>query len=534
MRAPLVTVAILALALPAGASAQQSQPHEKAQQKHVHQTKGVKTGFERSGAILARPDDTAADPQDTHKWSGLEAAGSPHCTPHFCVHWTGTGSDGSDAAHADQMKDILENEVFPCENTTAPTACAGSPGLGWRLPASDGTLGGDARTDVYIENLYDSEKVFGYVATDPGQPQDPSVAHYAYMVLDKDYTRYAGGDAAGGLVAEQVTAAHEYNHILQNAYDYLEDSWMFEATAVYMEDKVYPQDNDYLHYVPAWATNPHQPLTAFSNQNLKPYGSAVWNHWLDHRFGSGVVRSAWESSVGSADFAPAAYSAAIGAAGGAGFSDEFDRFSAAVAEWNAPGSGFPDPYPDVVRDGTLPAGSQTSPFGLAHTTFALFEVPVPSDSPPVIRLTATLPAGTSGAIALVGRTGADPAAGTVTSNLTPMPAGGFGAVQLDNPAAFGRITAVVVNSDASKAGFDFTADDYVFTKDAQDVVATVIEPGVPIPVTGPAKSIADHAASITGSVDPHLIDTTWTIEYGRTSSYGSSTAPQPVAGSTLG
>jgi hypothetical protein len=353
------------------------------------------------------------------------------------------------------------------------------------------------------------------------------------MVLDKDYSRFANGDAAGGVAAESVTAAHEYNHVIQNAYDYLEDSWMFEATAVYMEDKVYPQINDYLHYVPAWTSNTRQPLTTFSEANLKPYGSAVWNHWLDFRFGRAVVRSAWENSVAAADFAPGAYNAAITGAGGAGFPDEFSRFGAAVAEWNVPGSGFPDPYPDVPRDGLLPAGTQTSPFTLPHTTFALFDVPVPS-SAPVIRLTATLPAGVAGGIALVGRTGTDSDAGTVTSNLTPMTAGGTAAVQLENPGAFGRITAVVVNGDPSRSGFDPAADDYIFTKDAQNVVASMMEPGAPIPLTGVAGSVADHKATVSGAVDPHLLDTTWSIEYGRTAGYGSTTAPQPVAASTLG
>jgi hypothetical protein len=526
--------------------------------------KGVKTGFELTPALaqlsaslpsltgsdrdqaeslLARPDDTQQDPADTHKWTVPEAPGSPYCLAHFCVHWVAASADAPaltssnlDPApdYVEQMAAILENEVFPCENGTAPAACAGAPGLGWREAAPDSGRGGNDKTDVYIEDLYTNEHVFGYAAADPGQAQDPSVPHSAYMVVDKDYSRYANGDAAGGLAAERVTAAHEYNHVLQNAYDYLEDSWMFEATAVYMEDKVYPQINDYLDYVRAWASSTKQPLTTFSQTSLKAYGSAVWNHWLDHRFGAGVVRSAWEHSVGAADFAPGAYGAAIAGANGAGFSDEFDRFSAAVAEWNVPGGGFPDPYPDVPRDGTLPAGSQTTPFALPHTTFALFDVPIPQTGAPVIRLTATLPPDTTGAVALVGREGADPSAGTVTSNLTSIPAGGIGAVDLNSPGSFGRITAVVVNSDPSKGGFDFTADDYVFTKDAQDVVASVAEPGPPIVTTGGPGSVTDHGAVVGGALDPHLIETTWTIEYGRTSSYGSSTAPQRLLASTVG
>lgn len=496
------------------------------------------SGGDRTAAesILARPDDSQKDPDDTHKWTPpIEAPGSPNCGTHFCVHWTMAGGDASDATHAQEMLDIFENEVYPCENGTAAASCAGSPGLGWRDPASDGTLGGDAKVDIYIEDLFANEHVFGYVALDPGQSTDPAVPHYAYMVMDKDYTRYGGDHStASGVAAEQVTAAHEYNHILQNAYDYLEDSWMFEATSVYMEEKVYPANNDYLNYVAAWVANPKQPLTAFPSTNLKAYGSAVWNHWLDHRFGAASVRGAWEQSVAAANFAPGAYGVVIGASGGGGFSDEFNRFAATVAEWQAPGSGFPDRYPDVPRDALLATGTQTLPFALPHTTFAFFDVPIPPSSPPTIRLTGTLPSGTAGAIALVGRTGGDPTAGAVTTNLTPMPAGGTAVVSLDNPAQFGRITAIVVNSDPSRAGFDPAADDYVFTRDANDVVVSMAEPGPPIPITGAASQITDHTALANASVDPHLIDTTWSIEYGQTAGYGASTAPQTVPAATVG
>src|SRR3954452_8787154 len=353
-------------------------------------------------AILSRPSDAQDDPPDTHKWSGPEAGGSPKCTAHFCVHWTMAGGDASNGPYAQGMANLFENEVYPCENGTAAAACAGSPGLGWRDPPADAGAGGDDRVDIYIEDLHSNERVFGYVALDPGQTRDPSVPHHGYMVMDKDYTRYGDGSAASGAAAEQVTAAHEYNHVLQNGYDYLEDTWMFESTAVYMEEKAYPANNDYLHYVDAWVANPKQPLTKFSAANLKPYGSAVWNHWVDHRFGAAAVRGAWEQSVAAADFAPEAYAASIRSAGGEGFPQEFGRFAAAVAEWDDSSEGFPDRYPDIARDGLLPTDTQTFPFALPHTTFALFDVPIPASGPTTIRLTGTLPANTAGAVALVG------------------------------------------------------------------------------------------------------------------------------------
>src|SRR3954470_12236723 len=395
----LALLAILTAAAGAGAAAPRHYAAGKAlaNVERLQKGEGVRTGYELTPALtqlyaalprlsvddrqaaeslLARPDDPQPDVADAHKWTGPEAGSSPRCTTHFCVHFTNVGADASDATYAQSMANIFENEVFPCENGTAASACTGSPGLGWRDAAADGGLGGGDTVDVYIEDLF-PQRIFGYVALDPGQTQDASVPHHAYMVMDRDYSRFGDGSSAAGLAAERVTAAHEYNHVLQNAYDYLEDPWMFESTAVYMEDKVFPAVNDYFQYISSWIANTPQPMTLFPDTNLKPYGSAVWDHWLDHRYGPNVVRGAWEQSVGSADFAPDAYNAAIGGAGGATFTDEFDRFAATVAEWNAPFSGFPDHYPDVPRDGVLPPGSQTQPFALPHTTFAFLDVPIP-------------------------------------------------------------------------------------------------------------------------------------------------------------
>ena len=558
----LITALIAAAGANAAPPTQAQAERALAKAQQLRNGKGVKTGREltpalqqlfaalphlstddraSARALLARPTDGFADPQG---YGYKIPESTPVCSVHFCIHYVAATSDApsmTDTSPADgkpdyveQMLSVFENEVYPCENGTDANACEGgtAAGLGWRAPASDGTLGGpDGQLDVYIADLF-PDNIYGYTAVDPNQSQDPTVPHHAYMVMDKDFTRFAGGSPTGGLAEERVTAAHEYNHVLQNAYDFNEDPWMFESTATYMEDKVYPSVNDYLNYVKAWVANTKTPLTAFPDTNLKPYGSAVWNHWLDHRFGPAAVRAAWEQSPATGDFAPGAYSASISGLGGGGFSDEFDRFAAAVAEWDAPGAGFPDIYPDVPRDGSLPAGMQTASFALPHTTFAFFDVPVPAVS--TIRLTGTLPVGTSGAIALVGRTGTDPAAGSVTTNLTHMPNGGTDVVSLDNPTQFGRITAVVVNSDTSRSGFDPTAQDWVFTKDASGVTLKLAQPGPPVATTGAASGLADHSAVANGTLDPQLLDSSWHVEYGLTTAYGSATAPQTTPGTTVG
>jgi hypothetical protein len=79
-----------------------------------------------------------------------------------------------------------------------------------------------------------------------------------------------------------------------------------------------------------------------------------------------------------------------------------------------------------------------------------------------------------------------------------MPSGGLPTwVSLDNPAQFGRITAVIVNADPSRSGFDPVAADWIFTKDAPDASVALAAPGSPVPVTGGVNSVTDHSAVAT-------------------------------------
>ncbi len=63
------------------------------------------------------------------------------------------------------------------------------------------------------------------------------------MVLDNDYSagRVPRSTEATPRyeVPVEVTAAHEYNHVLQYAYDVLQDHWMYESTATWSEEKVF-------------------------------------------------------------------------------------------------------------------------------------------------------------------------------------------------------------------------------------------------------------------------------------------------------
>jgi len=141
---------------------------------------------------------------------------------------------------------------------------------GYRRPKSDGTKGGDGRIDVYLDSL--EPGLYGYCTTDQRKPVKPGRFDvWAYCVLDNDYAGFPTNTPLQNL---QVTAAHEYYHATQFAYDFADDRWFLEATATWAEDELYPTVNDNLQYLrDSPITRPGRSMDKFGG--LFHYG--VWN-----------------------------------------------------------------------------------------------------------------------------------------------------------------------------------------------------------------------------------------------------------------
>jgi hypothetical protein len=376
---------------------------------------------------------------------GPEDPASPRCSPNFCVHWgTANGSrpPAADSQPANDVPDFVDETLAAATRSHAVENVQ----LGWRRALSDGARGsrngrgGAGQVDIYLSGL--GRGLFGYATSDPSVRgrQRP-----AYLVIDNDYKGFGGSP----LELMRVTIAHEYNHVLQFAYDTFQDGWMFESTATWVEDHVYPDINDYFNFLPPFYANPGVPVAERdSGRPVKIYGSALWNHWLDSRYGPATIRDAWaaSTSVKPADFAVAAYNAAITANGGRSFSREFGSFAAATAELNSPGS-FPDAgsYGDVKRSGKL--GRRMKKLKLDHTAYRLFKVRQGG----TVRLIAKVKRGTRAAIALVGSPEPGSGAGLETS-LEYLKRGGRGSVKLADTGRYARVTAVLVNADGRVKG----------------------------------------------------------------------------------
>ncbi len=411
----------------------------------------------------ARPTDHP-DP-NRHSYGVPQAPESPDCTPHFCVHWV---AEGRDAPSLDDLNGIEDGDGVPdyveqVEQVAEHVYEVENGKLGWRDPRSDGREGGaNGKTDVYLAEVGGS--LFGYAAPDRGQADAkhrlPRHLH-GYLVLDNDYDpfEFPGTKPLEDL---EVTFAHEYNHILQFGYDAYQDAWFAESTAVWMEDQVYNGIDDYLRYVRRWTRLYDTPVTSSS---IREYGSAVWNHWLAHRYGRSIIRKAWAGAVHvrPGGFSVAAYDRAIRAAGDSDFDHDFALFCRDVAEWRT-ASVFRegDLYPDFPRQGGLPTHGARRLRDLNHTTFQMLRVDAHAGRAVVVDVAA--PDGAAAGVALVGRIGSE-RHGRVLSHLTYKPGGGPMSVRLPRPGRFERITAVLINADTSAVGFSARSFDWNYLTD---------------------------------------------------------------------
>lgn len=192
-------------------------------------------------------------------------------TPHFRVHFTTEGLDAADPGFAQQVADTLE-AVYAVQ--------VGA--MGWPAPPSDGLVGGDARYDVYLQEL-DTEDLneYGSVSSEMptgDRPETPIVEAFpftSFMNLDNNYA-FEGEDDPLALM--QATVAHEFHHAIQFAYDMMDDNWYYEATSSYMETVTLPGVEAATPYVSDLFNYPEVCFGA--DGDADPVGTLMYGHWL--------------------------------------------------------------------------------------------------------------------------------------------------------------------------------------------------------------------------------------------------------------
>jgi hypothetical protein len=265
---------------------------------------------ERANALQARPTDGAADQfGDGYR---LGKAGVRHTcfrlkararrSRRICVHWAKRTRDAPPKtdANGNGRRDQVDHTIATLKAVWKREVAQ----LGYRAPRRDrGPRGGEGPNDgidVYLADV-GFDGLYGYCATDPrtAKQRRQRTAH-AYCVLDDDFSEQQfPSPGVNGSKALHVTAAHEFFHAVQFAYDYSRrDQWLREGTAVWMEDEVYDGINagyDFLDESPL--SQPDIPLDEFGAPDTgeRPeYGAWIFWRFLSEYFRSpGVIRKVW-------------------------------------------------------------------------------------------------------------------------------------------------------------------------------------------------------------------------------------------------
>ncbi len=284
-------------------------------------------------------------------------------TLHFRIHYTLSGDhaiSGTDA-NSDGIPDYVQTVAEALEHTWQVEITQ----LGWAAPPPDGNAGGDARYDVYLENIF-GDGTAGYadggweetfVGDNPNSPAVETRASHSYLSLDNDYAEVdEWGDDIPPLDLMRVTVAHEFNHAIQYGYDGEEPAdWLWEATATWIEPLVYPEIKDAEYYLDAVFKSPDTCQLAeggIDRVEDENHWYALWimlQH-LSERHGNDIIRLVWEYTADLDGYA--ALDAAL-ADYGSTLDAEFVDFSVALL-LRAFANG--DDYPTVRLEGEASQG----------------------------------------------------------------------------------------------------------------------------------------------------------------------------------
>jgi hypothetical protein len=265
------------------------------------------SGKDRATArgILARPTDDT--PGEHHYKAGAILGKLCHATLPICVHWDEKTNHGDAPPGADDDATTIPPAVQATLDTFADVYVLEVGAYDYLAPLPDTSSadnGGDGRTDIYMANIgADRPPLFGYCTTDDPNAFDPDYPFFdvsAYCVVDEDFANF--GNSRTHQAFREVTAAHEFFHAIQFRYDWFEDLWLMEGTAMFMEDQFADGVNDNVNYLDnSVMTAPWTPVDRGADGF--EYGAWIWWRFLVEQLGQQadpqVIREVWEDVAGA-------------------------------------------------------------------------------------------------------------------------------------------------------------------------------------------------------------------------------------------
>ncbi|HEX6789955.1 MAG TPA: T9SS type A sorting domain-containing protein [Candidatus Krumholzibacteria bacterium] len=182
---------------------------------------------------------------------------------HFIVHYYGDSLD----TYAQSVSDAAEYTYRILVDT-----------LSHLPPPSDGVVGGDARTDIYLRPYTVMGSAYGttYYENPVGTPYPNSWTSWVELV-----------DTMGTTRRLPITA-HEVYHTIQIGYDRYESGSLLEMFSTWIQDRAYDASN--IHYATTrlFFRQPHVGLFA------QVYKNVPWAFYLTEKYGDAIIEKTLE------------------------------------------------------------------------------------------------------------------------------------------------------------------------------------------------------------------------------------------------
>jgi hypothetical protein len=266
------------------------------------------SGADRASAraILSRPTNNFYVDEHHYRSNAIVATACDTTRP-LCFHWDERATNRDSPPGADGNQSTIPADVAATVATFADVYELEVGSYGFQPPLPDTSSPGQSsspKTDIYLADLGgDPNPFFGYCTTDDPNAFDQDYPYYdvsAYCVVDEDFANF--GSSQTRQEFRDVTAAHEFFHAIQFSYDWFEDLWLMEGTAMLMEGQFRPTVDDRIRYLEdSSLTSPGTPVDRGSGGF--EYGAWIFWRFLVEDFGElgdpVVIREVWERVAGA-------------------------------------------------------------------------------------------------------------------------------------------------------------------------------------------------------------------------------------------
>ncbi len=173
-------------------------------------------------------------------------------------------------------------------NLNTNQAYAQFVGLLGKIPPSDGILGGDDKTDIYIgpSGFDQLGTAYGVNVPDNGNGRS------SFIIINSNLDDRN----------IKTTTVHELFHAFQRAFDcwlYKKNWWWIEGTATWSEDFIYPKENTEQGWVGNFISKSETSL--FKNGENFEYGAYVFPFYLSNTYDRMVITKIFEGCQGNGD-----------------------------------------------------------------------------------------------------------------------------------------------------------------------------------------------------------------------------------------